>query len=107
MERNNLKELMKGYSRGERKDHFVSCRKAETMLDFYQNLNINTGILQDPCSDKNSLGCGQAGKKMQNMWPKWLLKAANDVNKLFKVSVVNLQQRFFSAAKLKRAKFSN
>ncbi|CRL06681.1 CLUMA_CG019478, isoform A [Clunio marinus] len=29
------------------------------MLDFYQNLNINTGMLQD-CSDKNSLGCGQA-----------------------------------------------
>lgn len=33
------------------------------MLDFYQNLNINTGILQEQCSEKNSLtGCGQAGK---------------------------------------------
>lgn len=58
---------MKGYSWGERKGLLVSFHKAETMLDFYQNLNINTGILQDQCSDKNSLGCGQAGKKKQNI----------------------------------------
>lgn len=33
------------------------------MLDFYPNLNINSGMLQDQCSDiKASLGCGQAGK---------------------------------------------
>jgi hypothetical protein len=34
----------------------------KTMLDFYQNLNINTGMLQDQCPEKNSLACGQAGK---------------------------------------------
>lgn len=38
-----------------------------TMLDFYQNLNINTGILQDQCPERNSLGCGQAGKG--KFWP--------------------------------------
>jgi hypothetical protein len=36
-----------------------------TMLDFYQNLNINSGLLQDQCPEKNSLGCGQAGKLAQ------------------------------------------
>jgi hypothetical protein len=35
------------------------------MLDFYQNLNINSGLLQDQCPEKNSLGCGQAGKLAQ------------------------------------------
>lgn len=31
------------------------------MLDFYQNLNINSGMLSDIDSDKNTLGCGAAG----------------------------------------------
>lgn len=40
-----------------------SFSQTKTMLDFYQNLNINTGILQDHCPEKHSLtGCGQAGK---------------------------------------------
>lgn len=57
---------MKEYYREESKDILVSCHKSKRMLDFYQNLNINTGILQDQCSDKNSLGCVQAGKKKQS-----------------------------------------
>jgi hypothetical protein len=35
------------------------------MLDYYQNLNINSGImLQDQCMDKNNdLSCSNAGTK--------------------------------------------
>jgi hypothetical protein len=33
------------------------------MLDFYHNLNINSGMLNDIDSDKNSLSCMQAGKR--------------------------------------------
>jgi hypothetical protein len=43
------------------------------MLDFYQNLNINSGMLSDIESEKNSLSnCGSAGKvkgeTLSNIW---------------------------------------
>lgn len=45
----------------------VSSAAVSNMLDFYQNLNINSGMLQDQCSEKNSLGCGQAGNGLTNL----------------------------------------
>lgn len=35
------------------------------MLDFYQNLNINTGIIQEQCAEAGSLGCGQGGNRLK------------------------------------------
>lgn len=44
------------------------------MLDYYQNLNINSGImLQDQCSDKNNdLSCSNAGNIDSETWS-WIL----------------------------------
>lgn len=63
------------------------------MLDFYQNLNINSGMLQDQCLEKNSLtGCGQAGKNQNGK---------NQISKIVNVNHHhNLPKSFHSVSRL-------